>query len=59
MPIIPKTLIPKMDSIRLMAKELLAYHCGCHGSLVTIAMRCVAVPIVPKNLHTKYGLNTT
>ena len=29
----------KMDLIRLKTKELLTYHCGCHGNLVTITMR--------------------
>ena len=31
-----------MDSIQLKTKELLTYHCGCHGILVTIATRYVA-----------------
>ena len=48
-----------MDSIKLKKKELLTYHCGCHGNLVTIAMRFVSNVYCPKNLHTKYGLNTT
>ena len=48
-----------MDSIRLKTKELLTYYCGYHGNLGTIATRYVAVPIVPRNLHTRYGLNTT
>ena len=26
------------NSIRLKTKELLTYHCGCHGNLVTLAM---------------------
>ena len=30
-----------MDSIQHKTKELLTYHCGCHGNLVTIAMRYV------------------
>ena len=30
-----------VDSIWLKAKELLTYHCGCHGNLVTIATRYV------------------
>ena len=29
-------------------KELLTYHCGCHGNLVTIAMRFVADAYHPK-----------
>ena len=39
-----------MDSIQLQTKELLTYHCGCHGNLVTVATRYVAVanrPIEP------------
>ena len=35
------------------------YYCGCHGNLVTVATRYVAVPIVPRNLYAKYGLNMT
>ena len=31
-----------MTSIGLKTKELLTEHCGCHGNLVTIAMRYVA-----------------
>ena len=31
-----------MDSLRHKTKELLAYHCGCYGNLVTIATRYVA-----------------
>ena len=31
-----------MDSIQLKTKELLTYHCGYHGNLVTIATRYVA-----------------
>ena len=27
------------NSIRLLTKELLTYHCGCHGNLVTLAMQ--------------------
>ena len=34
--------MPNMDSINLKTKELLTYHCGCRGSLVTIAARYVA-----------------
>ena len=37
-----------MDSIQLKIKELLTYHCGCHGNLVTIAMRYVADAYRPK-----------
>ena len=35
------------------------FHCGCHGNKVTIAMRYEIEPIVPKNLHTKHGLDMT
>ena len=31
-----------MISIGLKTNELLTYHCGCHGNLVTIATRYVA-----------------
>ena len=31
-----------MDSIRPKTKELVTFSCGCHGNLVTIAMRFVA-----------------
>ena len=31
-----------MDSMQLETKELLTYHCGCHGDLVTIATKYVA-----------------
>ena len=31
-----------MDSIRPKTKELMTYYCGCHGNLVTIAIRFVA-----------------
>ena len=34
--------MPNMDSIRHKTKELLTYHCGCYGKLVTIAMEYVA-----------------
>ena len=47
-----------MNSIRGKTKELLKYHCGCHGNLVTIALRQVAEPIAIINLHTKYEHNT-
>ena len=42
MPIFQRTSIPNMDSIQLKTKELLTYHCGCHGNLVTIVTRYVA-----------------
>ena len=31
-----------MDLIQLKTKELLTYHCGCHGNLVNIVTRYVA-----------------
>ena len=31
-----------MDSIQFKSKELLTYHCGCHGNLVTTETRYVA-----------------
>ena len=37
-----------MDSMRLKTKELLAYHCGCHDNLVTIATRYVADAYSPQ-----------
>ena len=37
-----------MDSIRLKTKELLTYHCGCYGNLVTIATMYVADVYRPK-----------
>ena len=40
--------IPNVDSIWLKTKELLTYHCGCHGSLVTIATRYAADAYFPK-----------
>ena len=59
MPIVPMNLPANMGSIRPKTKELLTYYCGCHGNLVTIAARYVVDAFVPRNLHTKYGLNTT
>ena len=38
----PGNSIPNMNSIRAKTKKLLTYYCGCHGVLVTIAMRYVA-----------------
>ena len=29
--------MPNMNSIPLMTKELLRYHCGCYGNIVTVA----------------------
>ena len=46
-----------MDSIQLKTKELLTYHCGCHGNLVTIATRYVADAYRPIELPwTQYDL---
>ena len=42
MPIVAKTCILNMDLIRHKTKELLTYHRGWHGNLVTIAARYVA-----------------
>ena len=47
-----------MDSIQLKTKELGTYYCGCHGDLVTIATRYVAVAYCPKEplyCHLDYG----
>ena len=33
---------------RVKMKELLMYHCGCHGNLATIAMRYVPNAYRPK-----------
>ena len=40
--------MPNMDSMQLQTKELVPYYCGCHGNLVTIAMRYVADAYCPK-----------
>ena len=51
MPIVPKNLpIPNMDSIRPKTKELMIYYCGCHGNLITIAMRYMADAYCPKEV---------
>ena len=50
--------MPHMDSIGLKTKELLTYYCGCHGNLVTIAMRYVADAYCPYQIWTQYNLNT-
>ena len=53
-----RTSIPNMDSMQLETKELLTYHCGCQGNLVTIATRYVAdanCPIKPSyQIWTQY-----
>ena len=43
-----------MGSIGLKTKELLTYHCGCHGNPVTIATRYVADAY---KHHAKYEIN--
>ena len=40
--------MPNMISTGLKADKLLRYYCGCHGKLVTIAMRYVADAYHPK-----------
>ena len=42
------TSVLNVDSIQLETKELLTYHCGCHGKLVTKATRYVADAYRPK-----------
>ena len=39
-----------MNSIQLKIKELLMYHCGCHGNLVIIAMKYAAVDTFIANM---------
>ena len=34
--------MPNVKSVRLKTKDLLTYHCYCHGNLVTIAAKYVA-----------------
>ena len=49
-----------MDSIQLKINELLMFYSGCHGNLVTIAMRYMADAYCPNEppyqIWTKYGL---
>ena len=40
--------MPNVKSVQLKAKELLTYHCHCHGNLVTIAKTYVADGYYPK-----------
>ena len=40
--------MPKIKSIPLKKKELLTYHCGCDGNLVTMATRYVPDRYCPK-----------
>ena len=58
MPSFQKISIASRNSI-LLEKELWRLHCGCYGNKVTIAMWYVAVPIVSRNVLTKYELNRT
>ena len=57
MPIVPKKLHAKYE---LKTKELVTCYCGCHGNLVTIAMRYVADAYCPKEppyqIWTQYDL---
>ena len=39
--------MPNMNSIHLKTKELLGYHCSCHGNLVAIAVTYVADAYYP------------
>ena len=48
MPIVQQTTVPIVNSIQLKTKELLMYHCGCHGNLATIATRYVDDAYHPK-----------
>ena len=48
-----------VDSIWLKTKELLTYHYGYHSDLVTIAKRMWLMPIILRNVHTKYELSRT
>ena len=48
MPIIPKNPHTKYGCNIILDKELLTYHCGCHGNLVAIATRYVDDAYHPK-----------
>ena len=48
MPIVLRKLMLKLGSIRLKTNELLTFHCGYHGNLVTTATRYVANAYCPK-----------
>ena len=52
--------MPNMDTIQFKTMELLTYHCGCLGKLVTMAMRYVADAYCPKEppyqIWTQYNL---
>ena len=47
-----------VNSIPLKTKGLLRYHCGYHGNIVTIATRCLVMPIFPAKLCVKYDFST-
>ena len=49
--------IPNSDSTWRKKKELLRFHHGCHGNWVTISTGWL-MPVVSRNLHTKYWLIT-
>ena len=59
MPIVLRKLMLNVDSIQLKTKELLTFHCGCHGSLVTIATRYCLVLIILKKHHAENKVNMT
>ena len=60
MPIVLRKLYTNRISIQLKTKELLIHHCGCHGNIVTKAMRYVADAYCPKEapcqIWSKYDL---
>ena len=37
-----------MNSIHLKTKDLLRYHCSCHGNVVAVAMKYTADAYWPK-----------
>ena len=47
-----------MDSIRLKINELLMFYSGCHGNLVTIAMRYMADAYCPNEPPYQIWLKT-
>ena len=56
----PHTLLPwKLQSCHELniTNALLMFHSGYHGNHVSIVTTYEVMPIVPKNLHTKCGLN--
>ena len=42
------SIMPNMNIIHLMAKELLGYYSNFHGNLVAVAMKYEAEPYYPK-----------